>query len=152
MQQWFDPEAVQKTMSGWFGGAAAPGVQAWLSAVTRGNLELMGLASRRTQAMMELPSRLATCRTPQDLMGEQMRFWQTAASQYSEGYTRAMQAYQAAVPMASAFAVETRDAKANGKAADRRERDMLSFPDAREPVEGGVPSEPGKAQRRAAAA
>ena len=54
----------------------------------RCNLELMTLAVRRTQAWLEQPARLGGCRTPQDLMSEQVRFWQTAGSHYAESGQR----------------------------------------------------------------
>lgn len=54
----------------------------------RCNLELFGLMSRRAQAWLEIPARLGACRTPQDLVKEQMRFWQTAAHDYAEGAQR----------------------------------------------------------------
>ena len=50
----------------------------------RGQLELMGLMNRRAQALLEIPSRLSQCRTPQDLVNEQQRYWRTAYEQYSE--------------------------------------------------------------------
>ena len=54
----------------------------------RCNLELMTLAVRRTQAWLEQPARLGACRTPQDLMSEQVRFWQTAGAHYAESGQR----------------------------------------------------------------
>lgn len=57
-------------------------------AVARTQLEMMGFFSRRTQAYLEIPSRLQQCRTPQDLFNEQARFWQTAFEQYAEAGRR----------------------------------------------------------------
>jgi hypothetical protein len=54
----------------------------------RFNLEVMGLMTRRAQAWLELPSRVGQCKTPQDLVGEQLRFWQAAAQDYTEGSRR----------------------------------------------------------------
>ena len=64
------------------------GYEPALRGVGRWNLELMGLMTRRTQAWLEMPARAARCRTPQDLINEQMRFWQTAAQQYADGSHR----------------------------------------------------------------
>ena len=50
----------------------------------RWQLELQGLMFRRAQAYLELPSRMSQCRSPQDLMAEQQRFFQTCMQQYSE--------------------------------------------------------------------
>jgi hypothetical protein len=54
----------------------------WVKAASRVNSEMMALASQRMQAYLGIPNRLATCRTPHDLMTEQVRFWQTAFQQY----------------------------------------------------------------------
>jgi len=50
----------------------------------RFNLELFGLMTRRTRAWLEVPTRLGQCRTPQDLAGEQLRFWGTAVEDYTD--------------------------------------------------------------------
>ena len=57
----------------------------------RGQLEFMGLMNRRAQAISEISSRLGQCRTPQDLVNEQLRFWRTAYEQYSETAGRMME-------------------------------------------------------------
>ena len=49
-----------------------------LKAAARCQLEVFGFLNRRTQAYMQVPTRLAQCRTPQDLINEQMDFWRTA--------------------------------------------------------------------------
>jgi hypothetical protein len=87
----------------------------------RWQLEAMGLMSRRAQAYMEIPSRLSRCRTPQDLMAEQARFWQTAFQQYSESSRRMMEAWTQIVPMSMP----------NGKDS-AAERDYISFADPKE--------------------
>jgi hypothetical protein len=67
-----------------------------LKGIARSQLELMGFFSRRTQAYMEIPSRMQQCRTPQDLLNEQARFWQTAFEQYAETSRRMMEAWSQA--------------------------------------------------------
>lgn len=69
-----------------------------LKAAARCQLEVLGLANRRTQAYMQAPTRLAQCRTPQDFMNEQMAFWRTAAEQYRESALRVGQAWGQALP------------------------------------------------------
>jgi len=59
-----------------------------LKAVARTQLEWVKFAGQRGQAAMAVPSRLAACRTPHDLMTEQVRFWQTAFEQYAEATSR----------------------------------------------------------------
>lgn len=64
-----------------------------LKGIARSQLEMMGFFSRRMQAYMEFPARLQQCRTPQDLMNEQARFWQTAFEQYAESGRRMTEAW-----------------------------------------------------------
>lgn len=59
----------------------------------RSQLEIMGFVSRRTQAYLEIPTRLQQCRTPQDLLNEQARFWQTAFEQYAEASRKILEAW-----------------------------------------------------------
>lgn len=64
-----------------------------LKAAARSQLAWLGLVNRRTQAYMQVPARLAHCRTPQDLINEQMAFWRTAAEQYTESYRKMFDAW-----------------------------------------------------------
>lgn len=50
----------------------------------RWNVELMGLASRRSQAWLDRPSHLVRCQSPQEVVAEQMHFAQTASRHYNE--------------------------------------------------------------------
>lgn len=108
-----------------------------MKGVARAQIEMMGLMSRRAQAYLEIPSRLSRCRSPQDLMNEQMRFWQTAFQQYSESSHKVMEAWGqafASMPSATTFASQP-----------RRQRDYISFPDVRS-ANGKSP--PGAARER----
>jgi hypothetical protein len=91
-----------------------------LKAIARCQLEVMGLMSRRAQALMEIPSRLGQCRTPQDLLNEQMRFWRTAGEQCAESSRRIIEAsgQMALAPLGT-----------RGEADSRRERDYINFSD-----------------------
>ena len=110
-------------------GAQAPDLQALGSqftgpakAVVRCQLEALGLANRRAQAYLDLPSRVARCKTPQDLIREQADFWRTAVEQYTESAQRIGFAWgQILTP--AAFA---------GMSGQRRERDYITFPSAKE--------------------
>jgi hypothetical protein len=66
--------------------------------VGRANLEVLGLFTRRTRAWLELPSRLSQCKSPQDLAQEQLRFWQNATLDYTEGAQRLATAFSALAP------------------------------------------------------
>jgi len=61
----------------------------------RWNLELLSLGAKRAQAWLEVPVRMSLCRTPADVFGEQLRFWQKAAADYGEGGQKLMAALQA---------------------------------------------------------
>lgn len=110
-------------------GAQSPDLQALGSqfaapakAAVRCQLEALGLANRRAQAYLDLPARVARCKTPQDLIREQTDFWRTAAEQYSESAQRIGFAWgQIFTP--AVFA---------GVPGQRRERDYISFPSAKD--------------------
>ena len=84
--------------------AAAP-----LKAAARCQLEVFGLLNRRTQAYMQAPTRLAQCRTPQDVINEQMAFWRTAGEQYRESLIKFGEAWGHAFPALNAFPKVERD-------------------------------------------
>lgn len=53
----------------------------WKTAA-RMQLETLGLIVRRTQAYIDLPAQLSRCKTPDDLLAEQARFWEAAQREY----------------------------------------------------------------------
>lgn len=123
MFQPFDPSSF----------TAPVGVEQMMRGFTRGQLESQQLLARRAQAYLELPGRMSQCRTPQDLMQEQMRFWQTAFQQYSESSRRILSAWSQPTPAP----------KTDGRAEERpkQQRDYLSFADqarAREHANGSA--------------
>lgn len=81
----FDPKQIMDGMS-----AVGMGP---MKALTIQQMELMTFFSRRAQAILGLPQRLSRCRTSADLVNEQMRFWQTAMSQYQDTTTRIASAW-----------------------------------------------------------
>lgn len=124
----------QNMMQAYFGGldSAAQGFEPMMKGLARMQLEMIGLASRRTQAYMEIPSRLAQVRTPQDLFGEQMRFWQNAFQQYSDGSRRVMTAMTSmAVPQSNPFF----DSRPKARA-----RDYLTVPETKAPADVRTPA------------
>jgi len=121
-------------MEAYFGGldSAAQSFEPAVKSLARANLEVIGLCNRRTQAYLEVGSRLSRCRSPQDVMAEQVWFWRTMFSQYQESTQRIVALWAEAVPMPQ-FAQAP------------RQRDVLTLPE-QEQVTGEVTS------RRAAAA
>jgi hypothetical protein len=106
--------------------SAAMGFEPMLRGVARWNLEVLGLMTRRARAWSEIPARASACSTPQDVVREQLQFWQTAARDYTEGAQKLSAAFGSlGVP---GF---------NGAAADASElaqRDYITFPEPK-PVE-----------------
>lgn len=113
---------------------AAQHCEPWVKAMAGGNLELLCLMSQRVQAYMEMPANLANCRTPQDLVDEQVRFWQTAFRQYAESSQRAVSAWSTSI---SAFGGVLPPWVPGAKPA----RDYITFP---EPQEATSPAGPQK--------
>jgi hypothetical protein len=97
--------------------AAGLGLEPMMKAAARHNAEMLSLMSQRAQAYFEIPSRLTQCRTMQDIMTEQSRFWQTMARQYTESSQR----------MLTAWTTAGREAKKSSL-----ERDYITFPEPQE--------------------
>lgn len=111
-----------------------------VNGLNRYNLEVAGLAARRARAWFDIPSSLGRCKTPQDLLGEQARFWQTAMVQYTESWQRLSAA------LGSFAIVPGLNGELVGKMA-APVRDFITFP---EPSGTTEPAEQSRADRRAA--
>lgn len=120
-------------------GVSTQAVEPMLKNAARTNLELMSLAGRRARAYLELPAALSRCRSPQDLAGEQMRFWQTAAQHYAESSRCFMDAWSAM--LSAGFK--------NGLDVDAVQRDFITFAESRTADEAGAQTRK-TASRRAA--
>jgi hypothetical protein len=101
------------------------GYEPVLKGVGRWQLEIMGLATRRAQAWMQMPAQVSRCKTPQEFANEQVRFWQTAASQYVEGAQRLLAVMGASSP------IPTFNGAWKGE-AEGQSRDYITFPEAKE--------------------
>jgi hypothetical protein len=112
-----------------------------LKGIGRYNLELAGLTSRRAQAWIDIPSRLGRCKTPQDLWGEQTKFWQTAMAQYTESWQRM------AAALGASSVLPGLNGAFGGKTAESK-RDIITFADAPEQAEDEAGPKGGR--RRAA--
>ncbi|MFA5948986.1 MAG: phasin family protein [Hyphomicrobium sp.] len=71
-------------------------------AAARCQLEMLGLANRRAQAYLEYPSRLARCRTPQDVLEQQIGFWQNTIEQYLESVAHVTEIWAEVIPASGA--------------------------------------------------
>jgi hypothetical protein len=101
----------------------------FMKGFARAQLEILGLMSRSAQSCLEIPTRLSRCRTPQDLVDEQMRFWRTAFEDYSDSVGRVRDAL-ASFAMAP-FGFEPPDDEAESA------RDYLAFPETKEQASAG---------------
>jgi hypothetical protein len=113
--------------------AFAKGVEPAFKAVARTNLELMTLASKRAQAMVSLPTRMAACRTPHDVFNEQVRFWQGAFAQYAESTRNIASAWSMFNPAAQIVASQM-DAWQRQHGVGRQEAaksayELITFPE-----------------------
>jgi hypothetical protein len=127
----FDPKQILEGLSASFGPMKVLTVQ---------QMEFITLASRRAQAYLGIPQRLARCRTQSDVVQEQMRFWQTASSQYQDTTSRIANAWaelfahlpQAAGPMSNvagiAFPKPGASSCAPPKPASNRSSELIRVP------------------------
>ena len=68
-------------------------------ALAQANVEMIGLIGRRSRAYLDLPAHLARCRTPQQLMDEQAKFFQDMLHDYQVTNDRMMNYWmEAAAP------------------------------------------------------
>ncbi len=111
--------------------------------LARCQLEALGLVNRRAQAYLDIPARLARCKTPQDLASEQMAFWRTAAEQYTESSQKIAEAWGQMLLLPAGFGA--------GFQSGRRERDYIAFPAAKDANgQGGDTAGSRERQRRVA--
>ena len=98
----------------------AKGFEPVMHGVARWNLEVFGLMTRRARAWSEIPSRFSQCRTPQDIVREQLQFWQTAAHDYTES----------AQKLSAAFgSLAVRGLNGAAQTAEAAQRDYITFPE-----------------------
>jgi hypothetical protein len=87
---------------GWVFGNADGVVRAYgpaFKAMGRFNLEMLALMSRRWQAWLSAPRQFGRCRSPWDVVEEQVRFWQAAVSDYAQSAQRLSAAFDARAVM-----------------------------------------------------
>ena len=111
--------------------------------VAGSGLELLSLMSQRAQAYLELPTSVGNCRTPQDLVDEQVRFWQTALRQYGESSQRAMNAWATSMSLLGGVLTPF-------PPAGKPERDYITFPEPEKAASAAEPQEKKPGERQAA--
>ncbi len=83
-----EKSSVQADQSGQF----APALKTIAERNMKAFEEMTGLAQKCTRAYLDLPAQLASCRSPQDVLGLQMRLWQGTMNEYAESSRRVMNA------------------------------------------------------------
>lgn len=114
----------------------APAIQAMAERNIKAIEEMTTLAQRRTQACMALPSHLAGCRTPHDILSLQMRFWNDTATDYAESSRRMMDAFVGQARTHVPTVAEVLGQRTGGPAA--AERTPIERPAARETANGAT--------------
>jgi hypothetical protein len=120
--------------------AMVKGYEPVLKGIGRLNLELMTMMVRRGQAWLETAGRIAQCKSPHEVLGEQTRFWQQAVHDYQEGSRRVAAAVGACGVMPGFL---NGDARNGGPAS----RDYITFAEPRGP---DADEQPKRRDRRAA--
>jgi hypothetical protein len=123
--------------------AAAQRFEPWFKAVSGTGLELLSLMSQRAQAYLDLATSVSNCRTPQGLVDEQVRFWQTALRQYGESSQRAMNAWTTSMSLLGGVLTPLTP-------ADKPERDYITFPEAEQASSAAEPQQKKPDERQAA--
>lgn len=72
--------------------AMAPALKSMAERNMKAFEEMTNLAQKCTRSYLDLPSQLAGCRSPQEVLGLQMKFWQGAAADCAESGRRVMNA------------------------------------------------------------
>ncbi|HZA01876.1 MAG TPA: hypothetical protein VE665_06300 [Hyphomicrobiaceae bacterium] len=123
--------------------AAAQRFEPWVKAVAGSGLELLSLMSQRAQAYLELPTSVGNCRSPQDLVDQQVRFWQTALRQYGESSQRAMNAWATSMSLLGGVLTPFTPAA-------QPERDYITFPESEQATGAAEPQQKKPDERQAA--
>ena len=111
--------------------AMVKGCEPAMKGVGRWNLELVALMTQRSQAWLGIPARLGQCKSPVDLVNEQMRFWQAAAADYAQASHRLAAAFGACATLPGLSSAQ--------------QRDYITFPEPKE-----ASAEPKRSDRKAA--
>jgi hypothetical protein len=115
----------------------------WFKAMAGSNLEMLSLMSQRAQAYLELPTSVGNCRTPEDLVDEQVRFWQTALRQYGQSSQRALNVWATSVSLVGG-------ALAPWAPAAKPERDYITFAEPQKATAAADPQQKKPGERQAA--
>jgi hypothetical protein len=91
----------------------------WLKASAQTNSEMISLMTRRSQALLALPAQVSQCRAPQDFLGLQAQFWQTAYQQNVDAMQRIVGLWGSVLPMASALSRSAGDSTPVSPSRDR---------------------------------
>jgi hypothetical protein len=80
-----------------------------LAFYSKASLEIMGLATRRTQALMDASAKTTKCRNTGDLVNVATEFWQTAWAQQLDSANKIAAMFGAATPALAVNPAPARD-------------------------------------------
>jgi hypothetical protein len=89
-------------------GTTTPAAPA-LAAYRQAGIEMVSLATRRTQAMMDVPAKTRQCKNSGDLANVMVEFWQTAWTQQLESASKIAALFATPLPVAVSKPAPVRD-------------------------------------------
>jgi hypothetical protein len=75
-------QQFENMMSQFWNMAGDGGATRYMRALAQANVEMVGLLGRRSRAYLDLPTHLARCRSPQQIVEEQAKFFQDMLHDY----------------------------------------------------------------------
>jgi hypothetical protein len=97
-----------------------------LAIYSKASLEMVGLATRRTQALMDLSAKTTKCRNTGDLANVATEFWQTAWAQQLDSANRIAAMFGAATPALAIKPAPARDVITVPESARTTAKDTLA--------------------------
>ena len=107
------------------------GGEQFFKLAARFQIDQLALATMRAQALMDIPAALAHCSSPDDILTEQVRYWQIAQRQYAQALSTTVEKAVAAATLAEVVEIEP----------IMRQRDYLVVKEPAGAVEPAVPLE-----------
>ncbi len=129
---------------------ALQSINPWLKAMAQTNIEILRLLTRRSQAAVEMTTKAAQCRQPQDLIGLQTQFWQTAVQQQTDAARQIVSSWGSVLPMAGALANSMGQQAAAVQSAAETARDFMAMPESKDSNLVSTSRTPGGDRRSAA--
>ena len=89
-------EQLEKMMQQFWSFGSNGEANRYARALAQTNVEMIGLVGRRSRAYLDLPNHIAECRTPQQILEQQARFFQEMLNDYQTTNERVMNCWMEA--------------------------------------------------------